>query len=140
MLLAAAALVPFAKVPGYAEGRRGRRAEGAKTEGSPWCGCARPGVRNAAVYPRAVRRFRVDGQDAADGGDAVVHVAQSGSARRPVAVIPEAGVADREMHRFGGIPGTHRNLSRSGVLGCIVDRRQAGEVDRALDVGPAAAD
>ena len=28
---------------------------------------------------------------------------------------------------------------RSGVLGCVVDRREAGEVDRALDLGPAAA-
>ena len=43
------------------------------------------------------------------------------------------------MQRLGGIPGTHGNLRRSGVLGCIVDRREAGEVDRALDLGPAAA-
>ena len=48
-------------------------------------------------------------------------------------------VADREMQRLGGIPDTDGNPRRSGVLGCIVDRREAGEIDRALDLGPAAA-
>ena len=81
----------------------------------------------------------MNGKGAADGSDAVAHVAQSGPARRPVGVKPAAGVADREMQSLGGIPGTHGNLGRSGVLGCIVDRREAGEVDRALDLGPAAA-
>jgi len=91
------------------------------------------------VYSRSVRRSRVDSQGAADGSDAVVHVAQSGPGRRPVWVKPAARVADREMQRLGGIPGMDGKPRRSGVRGCIIDRREAREVDRALDLGPAAA-
>ena len=40
-------------------------------------GCARPGARHAAVYPRSMRRPRINGQPAADGGDAVAHVGHS---------------------------------------------------------------
>ena len=70
----------------------------------------------------------------ADGAEPVGHVDEAVAAAGGRGVEPRAVVGDREQQaaRFGPQPQLHRRLRR--VLGRVLQRLQAGEIDRGLDL------